>query len=81
MQYFHPQLAREVTGFSRSDAVLSPPHGEFEFSFPRLVGDAATNAQAGWIVLFMQLLTASNWTNVTRVLSISNITAKLIEVK
>ncbi len=81
VQYFHPQLARTLTGYSHSDRTLSPPGGEFHFSFAPLAVEAICDVGDGWIVLFLQLLTASNWGNMTGVQPMSNITAKLIELR
>ncbi len=81
VQYYHPQLVRSLTDFSHSDWKLTPPGGEFQFSFPPLAVEAISDVQKGWIVLFLQLLTASNWRNQTGIHPISNLTAKLIELQ
>lgn len=81
VQYFHPQLVRPLTNFSHQDGKLTPSGGDFQFSFPPLAVETICDVQAGWIVLFLQLLTASNWIKRTGIRPISNIMAKLIELK
>jgi hypothetical protein len=81
VQYFHPKLARTLTSFSHCDRTIGAPGGELQFSFPPLAVEAVCDVEEGWLVLFLQLLTASDWRNLSGVQPISNITAKLIELR
>jgi hypothetical protein len=81
VQYFHPIFSCNLIGFFHVDRSLAPPGGQLHFSFPPLAAGAVHNVGSGWIVLYFQLLVAAKWQTQTGVQPISNITARLIELR
>jgi hypothetical protein len=81
VQYFHPRFIRDLTCFSHLERPLTPPSGELRFSFPPFVAEAAQDVEQGWLVLYFQLLTAARWQTMSEVQPISNITARLMELR
>lgn len=79
VQYFRPDMRRQVTGYWHSNTPLVAPSGELRFSFDPFFNKHNPNLLRGPIVLFFQLMTAQNWTSLAGCQQISNVAARVIE--
>ena len=78
VKYFHPRTKCRITGYSHGH--LAPPRGELPFSFDPLASVGKHEPAKGPFVLFFQLVSAQNWTTMTKCQRISNVAARMIEV-
>ena len=82
VQYFRPNMPRQITGFSHTNGPLVPPRGELKFAFDPLFGKDNPDQVQGPMVLFFQLMTARDWTNpLDGCQRISNVAASVVEIR
>lgn len=80
-EYFQPTLVRQVTGYSHFNGPLASNRHDYRFSFPPLVSQRNPLEINGTVVLFLQLVTARNWSRLEGLQAISNTTAVVVEMR
>ena len=80
VQYFRPDLPRQVTGYWYPNSPLVPPKGTLHFSYDPLFSETNPGNITGTMVVFLQLLTGRDWTSLKGCQRVSNIAASVIEL-
>ena len=81
-EFYRPDLRRAVTGYSHLDEPLHPGNHQLEFKLSPLESAKNPGTIKGTLVLFLQMVTAEQWSSpVTELREISNTAVALIELR
>ena len=80
-EYFHPKFDRQLTGYSHFNGPLTSSRSRYPFSFSPLASQRNPVELDGTIVLFLQLVTARNWSCLDGLRAISNTAAIAVEIR
>jgi hypothetical protein len=81
LQYYRPDLPRRVTVMWYADSFLPEAGGELRFQFPPLFSAKNPQPIQGGLVLFLQLLTAADWSAWRDCRKASNVAATIIRIQ